>query len=64
MAREIEKNPGRDWVVEFVDLYGGGAEFVSVFGQETIEDAVAEAHRSLGATVTDWYRIIGARLVV
>ncbi len=56
--RVFEKNPGPDWRVIYVVLSSGEQLVVSVFGQETIEDALKEARRSLNAAGEGWYRII------
>lgn len=46
---KIEKRPGPDWTVYYIDLVDGGAESMSVFGSATPEEAVAEARASLNA---------------
>jgi hypothetical protein len=49
MTDKIEKRPGPDWDIYYMDLHGGGRECMSVFGSSTPEDAIAEARASLNA---------------
>lgn len=46
---KIEKRPGPDWAVYYMDLVDGSTECVSVFGSATPEEAIAEARASLNA---------------
>jgi len=46
---KVEKRPGPDWEVYYMDLVDGGTECVSVFGSTTPEEAIAEARASLNA---------------
>ncbi len=63
VVRHVEKNPGPDWVVVYIDLSSGEEDTVSVFGQETIADAIGEANLSLKAAGDGWYRIVGVSLL-
>jgi hypothetical protein len=49
MTDKIEKRPGPDWDIFYMDLHDGGTECISVFGRLTPEDAIAEARFSLNA---------------
>ena len=49
MTIKIEKRPGPDWEVFYVDNHDGSRERMSVFGSATPEDAIAEARASLNA---------------
>jgi hypothetical protein len=46
---KIEKRPGPDWEVYYMDLVDGSTECMSVFGSATPEEAIAEARYSLNA---------------
>jgi hypothetical protein len=62
VEREIEKNPGPDWVVVYIDLSSGEEGAVTVFGQETMADAIGEADLALKQAGDGRYRIVSARM--
>lgn len=49
MTYKIEKRPGADWQIYYMDLHDGGRECMSIFGSATPEEAIAEARASLNA---------------
>jgi hypothetical protein len=49
MTAKIEKRPGPDWDIFYMDIEDGSRECMSVFGSLTPEGAVAEARFSLNA---------------
>ena len=48
MTDKIEKRPGADWEIYYMDM-DGDRECMSVFGCSTPEEAIAEARDSLNA---------------
>jgi hypothetical protein len=58
---KIEKNPGPDWSVVY-QFGDDEPQLMAVFGQETVEDALKEAHYSLkapGLEDAEPYKILG-----
>lgn len=60
---KIEKSPGADWLVYYMDITNGETECMSVFGCPSPEEAIAEARWSLTATCEteeerDWFEIL------
>jgi hypothetical protein len=49
MSDKIEKRPGADWEVYYMDM-DGDRECMSVFGCSTPEEAIAEARYSLNVS--------------
>lgn len=59
---DIQKNPGADWYVYYIDVADGEREVMSVFGFPTVEAACAEAREDLNdgcrGEERDWFEII------
>jgi len=49
MIDKIEKRPGADWEIYYMDI-DGARECMSVFGCSTPEEAIAEARYSLNVS--------------
>ncbi len=63
MIEKIEKRPGPDWDIFYMDVQDGSRECMSVFGSLTPEEAIAEARYSLTALCEteeekDWFEIL------
>ena len=63
MTNKIEKRPGPDWDVYYMDMQDGTRECMSVFGCATPEEAIAEARYSLTVSCEteeekDWFEIL------
>ena len=63
MTDKIEKRPGPDWDVFYVDVHNGTTECMSVFGSSTPEEAIAEARSSLNVSCEteeekNWFEIL------
>lgn len=50
MTGKIEKRPGADWEIYYMDIADGARERMCVFGASAPEEAVAEARYSLNAS--------------
>ena len=60
---KIEKRPGPDWLVYYMDVTNGETECMSVFGCASPEEAITEARWSLTSTCEteeekDWFEIL------
>lgn len=49
MPMIIEKRPGLDWIIYYIDTEDDARYAMTVFGSPTIEDALQEAERSFSA---------------
>ncbi len=63
MTDKIEKRPGPDWDIFYMDTHDGSTECMSVFGSLTPEEAIAEARDSLTVSCEteeekDWFEIL------
>ena len=63
MTDKIEKRPGPDWDIFYMDIHDGSRECMSVFGSVTPEEAIAEARDSLTVSCEteeekDWFEIL------
>ncbi|MDO8875567.1 MAG: hypothetical protein Q8M24_02790 [Pseudolabrys sp.] len=63
MSLKVEKRPGADWAIYYMDIIDGDRECMAVFGCATPEEAIAEARYSLNANCEsdeekDWFEIL------